>query len=84
MAYTFDPARARAMLNRAWNATEARDRVVRGSAPVEAKVRMAIALYEAAKATRPDWPTEADRRADLAHHLEVRAILRQYERARAR
>ncbi len=43
--------------------------------PVEHKVRLGIELYEAARATRRDWPDEASRRADLAHHRRVRALL---------
>lgn len=47
----------------------------RSRLPVAEKVRLATALYEAARATRPGWPSEADRRADLAAHLRVRALL---------
>lgn len=47
----------------------------RARAPVAQKVRLATALYEAARATRPGWPGEADRRADLAAHVRVRALL---------
>lgn len=61
MAYTFDPVRARSYLSRAWDATTARDRSARANAPVDEKVRIAIELYEGAKAMRPDWPTDADR-----------------------
>ncbi|MEZ4444117.1 MAG: hypothetical protein R3B72_33910 [Polyangiaceae bacterium] len=34
-----------------------------------------IALYEAAKATNPEWPYEATRRADLDAHLRVKHLL---------
>ena len=47
----------------------------RARLPVEQKVRLAIDLYEAARSTRPEWPTEAIRRDDLATHERVRALL---------
>ncbi len=43
--------------------------------PVRQKVRLAIDLYEAARATRPEWPSEATRRADLTNHQRVCALL---------
>ena len=43
--------------------------------PVQQKIRLAIDLYEAARSTRPDWPNDAVRRADLAIHQRVRALL---------
>ena len=43
--------------------------------PVQRKIRLAIELYEAARATWPEWPDEAVRRADLANHQRVRALL---------
>lgn len=47
----------------------------RAALPVERKVRLAIDLYEAVRATRPDWPDDAARRDDLATHRRVRALL---------
>ena len=47
----------------------------RAKLPVARRVRIAIDLYEAARATRPDWPSEAVRRDDLATHQRVRALL---------
>lgn len=38
-------------------------------------MHLAIALYEAAKATRPDWPDEETRRADFEAHLRLKAQL---------
>jgi hypothetical protein len=44
--------------------------------------RGALSTFEASQAlwthmrrVRPDWPTEADRRADLAHHLALKRAL---------
>lgn len=47
----------------------------RARLPVPQKVRIAIGLYEAVRATGPDWSNEAVRRADLATHRRVRALL---------
>lgn len=60
---------------RDWGMPEGLARRRRAGLPVEEKVRIAIGLYEAMRATRPDWPTETVRRADLATHLRVRALL---------
>ena len=61
--------------SRDWGAPERLARKNRANLPVEQKVRLAVDLYEAARATRPGWPSEAVRRADLATHLRVRAML---------
>ena len=60
---------------RDWGMPEGLERRRRARRPVAEKVRIAIGLYEAMRATRPDWPTEAVRRADLATHQRVRALL---------
>jgi hypothetical protein len=60
---------------RDWGAPARLARTQRATLPVEHKVRLAIDLYEATCATRPDWPDEATRRADLASHQRVRALL---------
>lgn len=70
-----DPDDLRAYANRDWRAPERLARAERARLPLEQKVRLAIELYEAARATRPDWPDEATRRADLESHLQVRALL---------
>jgi hypothetical protein len=70
-----DREELRAYAARDWGAPERLARQARARQPIEEKVRIAIALYEAAKATRPDWPDEATRRADLDSHLRVRALL---------
>ena len=60
---------------RDWGAPARLARRQRATLPIEQKVRLAIELYEAARATRADWPDHATRRADLATHLRVRALL---------
>ena len=60
---------------RDWGIAEGLARRRRAGLPVAEKVRIAIGLYEAMRATRPDWPTETIRRADLATHQRVRALL---------
>ena len=60
---------------RDWGVPEGLAHRRRAGLPVAERVRVAIGLYEAMRATRPDWPTEAVRRADLATHQRVRALL---------
>ena len=69
------PADLREYAGRDWGIPEGLARRRRAGLPVAQKVRIAIDLYEAMRATRPDWPTEAVRRADLATHQRVRALL---------
>ena len=64
-----------AFAQRDWQAPQRLARAHRAGQPVQTKVRLAIALYEAARATRPGWPDEEARRADLASHRRVRALL---------
>jgi len=70
-----DPDPLRAYASRDWGAPERLAREQRAKMPIRDKVRVAIGLYEAAKATRPDWPDEGTRRADLESHLRLRALL---------
>ena len=44
-------------------------------------LRAAQALWQHMKAARPDWPTEADRAEDLAHHIHFKALLDRASRA---
>lgn len=69
------PRELREYARRDWSAPERLERARRAMQPIDHKVRLAIALYEAARATRPDWPDEATRRRDLESHLRVRALL---------
>lgn len=70
-----DPEDLRNYAQRAWDAPARLARQHRARQSVEQKVRLQIALYEATRATRPDWPAEADRRADLSNHMRVRSLL---------
>ena len=75
MSARFDAEELRRYARRDWGAPERLARVDRVNLPVEQKVRLAIELYEAARIANPGWPSEADRRADFAAHLRVRALL---------
>ena len=66
---------AAAYAGRDWEAPERLARAARARQPVEQKVALAIALYEAARATHPGWPDDATRRADLDSHRALRALL---------
>ena len=70
-----DVTELRSYAGRDWDAPERLARRHRAGLPVEQKVRLAIDLYEAARAARPEWPSDAMRRADLATHLRVRELL---------
>ncbi|MDD9986921.1 MAG: hypothetical protein OXQ31_11665 [Spirochaetaceae bacterium] len=74
-APVLDPEDLRGYAARDWGAAERLARRHRATLPVDRKVRLAIDLYEAARATRPGWPDEATRRDDLAAHRRVRALL---------
>ena len=39
------------------------------------------ALWTHMRHVRPDWPTEADRRADLAHHIALKQAIDRAARA---
>ncbi|HSO39625.1 MAG TPA: hypothetical protein VLT33_44165 [Labilithrix sp.] len=46
--------------------------------------RTAAALREAVVQANPSWPTAADRKADLAHHVRLHRLLEQASDALAR
>ena len=75
MSARFDAEELRSYVGRDWGAPERLARVHRAKQPLEQKVRLAIELYEAVRATRPDWPGEMARRADLAAHRRLHALL---------
>ena len=75
MAPRLDVTELREYARRDWDAPARLARRHRTTQPVEHKVRLGIELYEATRATRPDWPDEATRRADLANHRRVCAHL---------
>ena len=79
-----DPRDLRAFAGRDWQRVERLTRRARALQSTDAKVRMAIELYEAARNTRPGWPTDADRRSDLEHHLRICRLLRQASNVGAR
>ena len=84
MAPRLKATELREYARRDWGAPARLARRQRATLPVEHKVRLAIDLYEATRVTRPDWPDEATRRADLAHHRWVRALLDRAAHVRAR
>ena len=72
---SLDPSELKAYARRDWGAPARLACEQRALLSIERKVQLAIELYEAARASRPDWPDEATRRADLASHRRVRALL---------
>lgn len=70
-----DPDDLRRYARRDWEAPARLARQDRARQPIEVKVRLAIELYEAARATRPCWPDTATRQADFEAHCRVRALL---------
>jgi hypothetical protein len=78
---------ARAYIDRDWGLFERIDRDAAREAlasedPLAAH-RIACALYEHMRAVRPDWPSERERAADFAHHVELKRILERASRALA-
>ena len=65
----------RSYASRDWGLPERLARKRRTKLPVAQKIRLAIHLYEAARAMRPEWPDAAVRRAALTNHQRVRALL---------
>lgn len=72
-----DPEDLRRFAQRDWLAPERLARRERANLPPAERVRLAIELYEAAKATNPGWPNEATRRADFEAHLRLKGLLDQ-------
>lgn len=70
-----DPEDLRRFAGRDWAAPERLSRRARAARPVAERIQVAVALYEAFRAAVPGWPDEATRRADLAHHQRLRALL---------
>jgi hypothetical protein len=50
----------------------------------EAAWEAALGLRQRMSAVRPDWPTDEDRRADLAHHVDLKRKLDRAAHALAR
>ncbi len=70
-----DPDELRRFARRDWGAPARLSRAIRAAMPVEDKVRLAISLYESARALRPDWPDDSTRLADLRAHRRMRELL---------
>lgn len=73
-----DPRAVRAFVNRDREAVDALKRAhwvrrFREGGPVAA-LDVAHALYEHARRVRPDWPSDAERADDLAHHVELKRL----------
>lgn len=67
--------RLRRYAQRDGGAPERLARRQRAQLSVAERVRLAIEIYEAAKATKPGWPDEATRRADLDAHVRLKRLL---------
>jgi hypothetical protein len=82
-----DAVSARAFVQRGWAEVERLDREHwarrRGEEGSGATFRASSALLEHARRLRPDWPGEAERAADLAHHLAWRRLLEKAARGLA-
>ncbi|MFL5393074.1 MAG: hypothetical protein ACJ79G_09585 [Myxococcales bacterium] len=70
-----DAGHLRAFANRDWRAIarakrEHQVRLFREQGAA-AMVRIARELFAHARAVNPDWPSEREREADLAHHVEL-------------
>ena len=83
-----DAVSARAFVRRGWAEIERLDREHwagrhrdEGSRAI---FRASSALLEHVRRLRPDWPGEAERAADLAHHLAWRRLLETAARGLAR
>lgn len=73
--HSFDDDDLRAYAGRDWEAPARLARRERARLPIEQKLRLAEDLWKAAREARPGWPDEATRRADLAAHRRLRALL---------
>jgi len=74
-----DPRHLRAYAGRPWHLVAAQKRAYWASVRRE---QGALATFEAAQTlwahmrqVRPDWPSAADRQADLAHHVALKRAL---------
>jgi hypothetical protein len=74
-----DSAHARRFVERSWDTLEAleqehwaREFARRGP---RATLEAAALLWDHMRRIRPDWPSDAERRRDLAHHLELKGAI---------
>jgi hypothetical protein len=82
-----DAASARRFLDRPWALLRTAKRrhwaeEVAARGP-EAPLRAARALWLHMRRVRPDWPSDAERAEDLAHHLDLKGCLDRAARALA-
>ena len=80
-----DPAHAHAFLRRPWDALTslerehwAREYARRGPA---ATLEVSRLLWEHMRRVRPDWPSDSERREDLAHHVALKGAIDRAARA---
>jgi hypothetical protein len=75
----------RAFLERGWTLAERLERehwaAEQGGLGAAARWRAAAMLYEHMRRVRPDWPSEAERAADLAHHVALKRAIDRAARA---
>lgn len=70
-----DPEGLRSFARRDWQRVEWLSRQAHAAQSPEERIRLAISLYEGSRATRPGWPDDTERRADLESHLRMRHLL---------
>ena len=80
-----DAADAQAFLRRPWDFMAALERehwarefARRGPA---ATLEVSRVLWEHMRRIRPDWPSDAERRQDLAHHVALKGAIDRADRA---
>lgn len=74
-----DPRDAKAYVDRGWAAAEAlkqeywaKEFAYRGSG---ATLEASHALWQHMRLLRPDWPSDEERRGDLAHHISLKRLI---------
>jgi len=74
-----DAAHAEAFLRRPWDSLAALERAhwareFAHRGPV-ATLEVSRLLWEHMRRVRPDWPSEAERREDLSHHIALKSAI---------
>ena len=74
-----NPRDAKAYVGRGWTAAEtltreywAKEFASRGS---EATLEASHALWQHMRLLRPEWPSDEERRGDLAHHISLKRLI---------
>ena len=82
---SMEPGDVKAYLERGWAAAEALKRAHWASEFArrgpDATIQAAHALWRHMRLLRPDWPSEDQRRADFAHHVELKQRIDRAARA---